>query len=974
MKTTFTPKNIFIMTFMLFINIGIYKIQAQTPQIWKRYTGEITDPNIPVLPNYSYAGYMRGELEIPEGFNGRVYNVTDPTYGAVPDDENSDQEAIQAAINAAEANGGGIVFFPAGEYLVNTDPNNTSPITINSSNIILKGSGSIPGGTIINMKNYMRLPSGASPWDNAPMFIFNPINTPVVKSTEITKDSKRGDNFIYVDNPVIFLKAKYCRLVMSANTAANEEYLDGKTPRNVWTSIIKNGVALQETHEIESIDIAKKKVYFKDPIIDNINSAHHWKAQTFTLLENCGFEDIHFKANFNESFKHHKNYIHNYGWKAIKMSRVAHSWVRRSRFSNVSNSVKITASSYASSLLNILVDGNSGHALSIVDGGSSRILQGLIWDNTSSGQWHGADMSGKACGSVVWRIDAQKKYGMDLHGSMPRTNLIDLYTTAWVSGAGGHFSNLPNHLTGLTMWNTKRISDNNTTVDLWRDCGNNYCGLAIVNPIIVGYHGNGSTTFVQSHVKYEESNGTKVNIESLYEAQLEHRLGSKPTWIDIALDEWNKLKEDWYATDTLELKPTGDAHVRSGTYGNNNYGKATNLEIRRDGGNYGRKVFLSFDLSAVKNLSSAKLRLTSNNSGASNYDLKYVEDDNWNESTINWNNKPSASFSLGTQSGGTGGMEWDITRQVQSEIKKDGILSLELSAINWGVYSSVFSKEYWKQTSRPTLIIKVADEELISIDDAYVRSGSYADNNYNNTNLEVKNDVVGFERETYLKFNISSFDRKIVSAKLQLVPKLGANPENNVTHDVKFVAHDNWSETNLTWNNKPISSTLLDSKVVQNTGNIVTWDITDQAEIERLGDGYLSVQLSSNNNAYINYNSSESGGYKPKLLLKFANQIIEAPINEISVPKGIETAQTLTNVDLFSLFPNPTTNYVNIQWGEIISSYVVSDLNGVIKKSGTGSNSEEMTIDVQGLDKGIFIIELYNNNTGNRSVSKFVKE
>ncbi|GAA3571400.1 hypothetical protein GCM10022395_21130 [Snuella lapsa] len=909
---------------IIVVNISIYKIYAQAPEIWKRYTGEIADPNIPVLPDYSYAGYLRGEQAIPAGFNYQVFDVTDPVYGAIPDDENSDQVAIQAAIDAAEANGSGIVYFPSGEYLVNTDPNDTSPITINSSNVILKGSGSIPGGTIINMKNYMRLPSGVSTWNNSPMFVFKPINTPTIESTEITNNSQRGDNFVYVDNPDLFLNQKYCRLVMNANTDANTTYLDGKTPRSVWTSIINNGVALQEIHEIESIDITNKKVYFKDPVIDNINASNNWKAQTFTLLEHCGFEDIHFKANFTDAFVHHKDYIHDYGWKAVKMSSVAHSWVRRSRFTNVSNSVKITASSYASSLLNNLVDGNGGHALSIVDGGSTRILQGLIWDNTSPGQWHGADMSGKTCGSVVWRIEAPKKYGMDLHGSMPRTNLIDLYTMAWVSGAGGSYVNLPNHLTGLTMWNVKRTGTSSTTVNLWNDCGSNYCGLAIVNPIIVGYHGNASTTFNQAHVKYEESNGTKVNIESLYEAQLEYRLGAKPAWVDTVLDEWNILIDDWYATNTLEYQPRGDAHVRSGTYGDTNYGGSNNLEVKHDGGSYERRVFLSFDLSGLQNVSSAKLRLTPNTYGNTDYNVKYVSDDTWDESTINWNNKPNATTLLDTQPGGSGPIEWDITNQVQSEINGDGILSLELTGVSLGVYGNFYSKEYGDKASRPTLIVDLADDEIGAMEDAYVRSGSHANNTYNNTNLEVKNDVEGYARQTYLKFDLSSIDRKIISAKLQLVPKLGTDPDNGVIHDVKFVSNDNWSETSITWNNKPSASTLLDSQTVQKTGTAISWDVTVQAESERLGDGYLSIQLSSNSNTYINYGSRESGGNKPKLILKFASANVDAPTLEVVQPTHTEATGSIQVISAienlsFSLngvtFDNTTGFFENLESG-----------------------------------------------------------
>lgn len=51
---------------------------------------------------------------------GLVYNVKNPTYGAVGDGVTNDQAAIQAALTAAANAGGGIVFFPKGTYLVST--------------------------------------------------------------------------------------------------------------------------------------------------------------------------------------------------------------------------------------------------------------------------------------------------------------------------------------------------------------------------------------------------------------------------------------------------------------------------------------------------------------------------------------------------------------------------------------------------------------------------------------------------------------------------------------------------------------------------------------------------------------------------------------------------------------------------------------------------------------------------------------
>ncbi len=533
---------------MVFMAIVLFSMMSfgQEAQIWKKYIGTISDPNIPVLPNYGYAGYKQGQEAIPDTHSLTTFDVTN--YGAVANDSDSDQAAIQAAIDAAEANGGGIVFFPPGEFLINTNANSTNSIKVTESNIILKGSGSTPGGTVINMVNHMLQPSGGNPWDTPQMiqFIGGSSNT---GSTNITQDQNRGDFTIKVQNANIFQNKKYLKLEMNNNTAANSYFLDGKTPRSIWTKVIDDGVKVSEFHEIASVNTSDNTITLKDPILDDIDASLGWKAHTVDLIENCGFEGIHFKGNFNDPFQHHKDYIHDYAWHAVLMRHVANSWVRRSKFSNVSLATKLHAS-YASTVMNILVDGNAGHAISTADGGSTGILQGLIWDNTNNGQWHGTDMSGRACGSVVWRVETAGR-GWDLHSAQPRTNLIDMYISSGISGSGGHYSNNPNHLSGLTIWNQERTGGNETNYNFWNtSCGSNYCGTTIANPIIVGYHGSATTTFDQSNLKYEESNGTKVSPESLYEAQVAHRLGARPAWLDAAITKYESLKTDWYDGDT----------------------------------------------------------------------------------------------------------------------------------------------------------------------------------------------------------------------------------------------------------------------------------------------------------------------------------------------------------------------------------------------------------------------------------------
>lgn len=50
----------------------------------------------------------------------QVYNVKSPLYGAIGDGTHDDTAAIQAALNAANAAGGGVVYLPAGQYKISS--------------------------------------------------------------------------------------------------------------------------------------------------------------------------------------------------------------------------------------------------------------------------------------------------------------------------------------------------------------------------------------------------------------------------------------------------------------------------------------------------------------------------------------------------------------------------------------------------------------------------------------------------------------------------------------------------------------------------------------------------------------------------------------------------------------------------------------------------------------------------------------
>ena len=150
-----------------------------------------------ILPDFSYVGYQYGEKDIPVITTYKVFDVT--TFGAKPNDDISDKIAIQKAIDAANKNGSGIVFFPKGRFLVNEDGDETNSITSKKSTIIFRGSGSGVGGTELFMKNALPPADPAKMWTVPPLFIFSSGGSDKKIGT-VTKAAAVGDFEIEINS------------------------------------------------------------------------------------------------------------------------------------------------------------------------------------------------------------------------------------------------------------------------------------------------------------------------------------------------------------------------------------------------------------------------------------------------------------------------------------------------------------------------------------------------------------------------------------------------------------------------------------------------------------------------------------------------------------------------------------------------------------------------------------------------------
>lgn len=531
------------------------------------------------LPDYSHAGYQYGSVAIPDS-DATIFDVTE--YGAVPNDDASDFEAIERAISAAEQNGSGVVFFPAGRYLVNESATRRDGFRISVSNIVIRGSGSGPDGTVLYMKHAL-LPKSKKLWSTPPLFLFqkgdsardlydsNLIRTEGV--VDIVESSQKGSFSVLVSDAAGFQAGQEV-VLNSQDTSDTAELLLGQKPHVSWSVIREEGVPLIERHLIKAVE--GNRLVFEEPIHVNITIGTPRKWTLYSASElgsNWGVEDLVFEGGFKETFNHHFNHAHDSGWRAVSMNGARDCWIRRTIVRDFSAGFAFSNAASCSILMNTFA-GNAGH-INYINEKSYGMLFGLSRDITNEGVWHGPGTASQSVGAVFWRYEGhaapkfekdfahktnvvienhegvrefyqwENRAGPDMHADFPHTSLWDA-SSSRLSGHGGYYKNLPNHLYGLTFWNHEQLGSAVKNADFWRvpdDPMLRYGSTFLVKPNLIGFHGAAST-FEEDSLGIFESLGTPVSPESLYQSQLKTRLGKEPEWLLRAINDWVDLKKE----------------------------------------------------------------------------------------------------------------------------------------------------------------------------------------------------------------------------------------------------------------------------------------------------------------------------------------------------------------------------------------------------------------------------------------------
>lgn len=566
------------------------KIDANSAIAWQHFkTGENN-----VLPDYSYAGYNHGE-SAPQGAFSLGYQVINVKERMTAKNMTAREALISIlqekgmtkvnGTNKLNANAKIVIYFPAGDYVLHNDDDNTrdeskqkdavdsknnnvsSGIEIYGGNFVIKGDGPDKTRLIMETPN---LPTSISNLSSSPILLAikhtngpnNAGNSP--KLASVTENAKRGDFTVKVSGTTGISSGQWVQLRLRSGDrelvkkeigpiALNENWAIAKAPISInQSSDDLYGVKITEFHQVKSA--ANGKITFYEPIMHDIdikyNDTEGWEIRTYKYLENVGIEDLSFVGNALDGYAHHGEghaeqakvgWQYDGAYKPLLLQRVVNSWVRNVHFESVSEALTF-AESANSSAYDIRISGKRGHS-AVRSQGSSRVFIGKVRDESAGndvygkscqGQFHGCGVSKPSVGTVLWNVTWGNDACFESHATQPRATLIDNCSGGLVYyRAGGDENEVPNHLGDLTLWNLNVTgTDSHASNFAWWSDSDTW--WKIFPPIVVGTHGmkvkfSGKE---QQQVTYEESTSMKVSPESLYEAQLRERLGYVPGWLN----------------------------------------------------------------------------------------------------------------------------------------------------------------------------------------------------------------------------------------------------------------------------------------------------------------------------------------------------------------------------------------------------------------------------------------------------------
>ena len=159
------------------------------------------------------------------------------------------------------------------------------------------------------------------------------------------------------------------------------------------------------------------------------------------------------------------------------------------------------------------------------------------------------------------------------------------------------------------------------------------------------------------------------------------------------------------------------------------------------------------------------------------------------------------------------------------------------------------------QTVRSALVTTIG-----MVADSYVRSGSYAGNNFGTaTTVQIDGEDVGTLVHGYIRFTVGALPA-VASAKLRVY----CTNASTGPIEVRRVASNTWGETTITWNNKPVTGTLVRTIGATSANTWVEIDITPAVTPNTT----VSLALLPGTNDGFDFSSRNASANRPQVVIE----------------------------------------------------------------------------------------------------------
>lgn len=471
-------------------SVSVRSTSTWTPAVWAEFLQY--GPTVAGLPDFSRAGYALGERPLPEVL-GPVFDVTAAPFGAVADDGVDDTVAIQAAVDAAGAAGGGVVLLPHGRLLVHCTTDGPV-LQITQDNVVLRGQGSGPNGSVLFLgapgpdRPVRRLGSVPGAQEARHVAAISVLGSEERRElAAFTAGVVRGQQEIAVTS------SRELQVGMTVVVECHDETAEGEvTPPapdapDLPAQLTRPFRLIQEQNDtfgtltrrhswitqVEAVPDAHTVRFAKPARFDQL-LRHGLRIYSFEGVRGVGIEHLRIESAWPGGYRHHKPFEEggtvvrtakeqDYLWNGIWMSSVVHGWVRDVIFQNLTQGVILSRAAQIT-IEDIRFEGQDGHAGVTFGWSNDNLLTRALFQGRMV---HPVTVTMLAAGNVI--TDCETLYegraqpsgavpAVDLHGLCPYENLFDNLRGFSVI-PGGDLSVMPHGGVRNVFWNVVAPKD-----------------------------------------------------------------------------------------------------------------------------------------------------------------------------------------------------------------------------------------------------------------------------------------------------------------------------------------------------------------------------------------------------------------------------------------------------------------------------------------------------------------------------------